>query len=105
MIKPIHSERARWARPRTVGEAIEAYLKHFALDGKLRQQNLLENWERLMGSMVASRTRRLWLDGTVLHVELTSAPLRTQLVQSRTRVIEILQKHAGLEVVTDIAFE
>lgn len=98
------SDKARWAKAKPVGEAIENYLKHFALDGKLRQQRLLDSWQALMGSMVATRTRRLWLEGTVLHVELTSAPLRTQLVQSRTRVLEILQEHAGAETVTEVVF-
>ncbi len=94
----------RYGRPRPLGEAIEAYLKHFALQGKLRQQSLLDSWEQLMGSTVASRTHRLWLDGTVLHIELSSAPLRTQLVQSRTRVLEILQAHAGADAITEVVF-
>ena len=98
------SDRARWARPRPHAAAIENYLSHYALQGKLRQQRLLDDWELLMGSTVATRTRRLWLDGTILHVELTSAPLRTQLVQSSSRVLEILQNHAGKETITKIVF-
>jgi predicted nucleic acid-binding Zn ribbon protein len=99
-----NSDRARWAKPLPLGEVLEKYLNQYALLGKLRQQRLLDSWEAVMGPAVASRTRRLWMDGTVLFVELTSAPLRTQMVQSTSRVLEILQQHAGKEAITEIVF-
>jgi len=98
------SDRNRWARPQPLADVLQAYLQQYALQGRLRQQALLDDWEKLMGSAVTTRTRRLWLDGTVLHVEITSAPLRTQLVQSTSRILEILQKHAGPEAITEVVF-
>jgi DNA-binding transcriptional regulator YbjK len=83
---------------------LEAYLKQYALQGRLQQQRLIDDWESVMGSTVAARTRRIWMEGTVLHIELTSAPLRTQLVQSTARVLEILQQHAGAAAITEIVF-
>ena len=88
----------------TIAEAIREMMETYRLDGKLKEMNVLNSWEKLMGPLISKYTKKLQIENKVLYVHLDSAALRQELSYSKTRIIEMLNQEAGGEVITEIAF-
>ena len=58
----------------------------------------------MMGSAIASRTTRLYVRESTLYIELSSAPLRSELVNAKQKVIQLVNKEVGSEVISDVVF-
>ncbi|WP_187263406.1 DUF721 domain-containing protein [Pontibacter beigongshangensis] len=87
-----------------IGESIQALLKAYKLQGKLSEVNLIQSWGRIMGKPIALKTKELYFKDQKLFVRLDSAPLKHELNMSKSKVIEILNRDAGTEVVKDVVF-
>ena len=88
----------------SVGEALEEMLRVYRLQQPFRETYLTHHWAELVGAGIASRTGRLHVREGVLYVEILSAPLRQELVLAKTKLIELLNRPSGSEVITDIVF-
>ncbi|WP_114777642.1 DUF721 domain-containing protein [Botryobacter ruber] len=87
-----------------IGDSIKALLKAYRLQGKLSEVNIVQNWERLMGKPIALKTKEVYFKDHKLFVRLTSAPLKHELNMSKSKVLELLNREAGEEVVKDVVF-
>ncbi|MCC9165340.1 DUF721 domain-containing protein [Pontibacter harenae] len=94
----------RKADTQPIGESIKALLQAYHLDGKLSEVNIVQSWERIMGKPIAIKTQQLYFKDHKLFVRLTSAPLKHELNMSKSKVIELLNREAGTEVVKDVIF-
>ncbi len=65
---------------------------------------VLNSWEKVMGETVGRRTSRIFLKKSVLFVELSSAPLRQELVLMQPQIIQRINEEVGKEVVDEIKF-
>ncbi|MEZ0606919.1 DUF721 domain-containing protein [Fibrella sp. WM1] len=88
----------------TVKEAFEKLLQVYKLRGRFNETYLEAFWGRMMGQTIASRTTRLYVRDSVLYIELSSAPLRNELVNAKQKVIQLVNKEIGSEVITDVIF-
>ena len=57
-----------------------------------------------MGQAIASRTNRLYVRDRKLHIEISSAPLRNELVNAKQKLIQLVNKDMGSEVIDDVVF-
>jgi len=78
--------------------------KKYGLSGKFSEMRLVGSWERLMGKPIASRTKKIYIKDKILFVQLSSAPLRNELTNSKAKILELLERQAGKGVVSDIRF-
>jgi predicted nucleic acid-binding Zn ribbon protein len=85
-----------------IGQAIQQLLNRYHLKAKFDEANLLSSWERLAGKPVAKRTKKLYIRGKVLFVELESPSMKNDLNLHKGQIIEILQKEFGKDVVKEI---
>jgi predicted nucleic acid-binding Zn ribbon protein len=85
-----------------IGQAIQQLLNRYHLKAKFDEANLLGSWERLAGKPVAKRTKKLYIRGKVLFVELESPSMKNDLNLHKSQIIEILQKEFGKDVVKEI---
>ncbi|MCR9250632.1 MAG: DUF721 domain-containing protein [bacterium] len=88
----------------TVKEAIESMLDSFRLKSKFQQTQLINSWSKIMGEPIARRTSNLYIQDRTLFVTLTSAPLKHELTIGKKKIIEMLQKEFGPEVVDEVIF-
>ncbi len=58
----------------------------------------------MMGPAIATRTKRLYVRDGKLYIELSSAPLRNELVNAKQKLIQLVNRDMGSEVVTDVIF-
>ena len=85
-----------------IGQAIQQLLSRYHIKSKFDEANLLASWERLAGKPVAKRTKKLFIRGKVLFVELESPSMKNDLNLHKAQLIEILQKEFGKDVVKEI---
>ncbi|AQG78210.1 DUF721 domain-containing protein [Spirosoma montaniterrae] len=94
----------RVAGTTTVKDAIGQLLKHYQLQSRFNETYLEAFWGRMMGQAIASRTNRIYVRDRKLHIELTSAPLRSELVNAKQKLIQVINKDMGTDVIDDVVF-
>ncbi|MFS0490876.1 DUF721 domain-containing protein [Leadbetterella byssophila] len=95
---------ARKTQAQSVGEAFEAFLNAYKLRSRYNETYLVAYWEKLMGTSIAQRTEKLYINRGVLFLGISSAPLRQELVLAKSRIIALLNKEMGAEIITDVVF-
>ena len=86
-------------------DAINRLLKAYNLSDKMMQYEILDQWEKVMGKMVAKRTREIYFKNKILHVTLDSSVLREELSMSKTKMIDLLNEKLGEKVIADIVLK
>jgi hypothetical protein len=54
-------------------EVIEKFLKMYRLDRKYQQVEAAKAWEKTMGNYIQSKTKSIYLNGSVLSVKIESS--------------------------------
>lgn len=83
-------------------EAIEAHMESYRLKGKFKQVQLINNWEKLMGKPIATRTTNIYVHKNILFVTVSSAPLKNELNLSKKKIIELFEREMGEGIIDDI---
>jgi predicted nucleic acid-binding Zn ribbon protein len=85
-------------------DAISALLKTYNLKTKFNETYLVAFWEKMMGQTIASRTTQIYVKNKVLFLKIDSSPLRNELLMAKTKLIDLINKDVGEEVVNDVVF-
>ncbi|MDE5629718.1 MAG: DUF721 domain-containing protein [Muribaculaceae bacterium] len=88
--------------PLRLGEVIDQMIKATGLRPQMDRCNVESMWPRIAGKHIAAYTRRVQLDGRMLHVWLTSAALKEELGYIRELLAEQINKAAGSDAVDNI---
>ena len=94
----------RYLQPSPLKEAIERMFAEYDIKEKADKQTVIALWPELMGNTIASRTSKLFFKGNTLYVELTSSPLKQELLMAKEKIIALLNEKAGGPIVEDIVF-
>jgi predicted nucleic acid-binding Zn ribbon protein len=86
----------------TMGEAIRTLLNSYRIESKFDEATLIASWERLVGSPIAKRTKKVFIKDMVLFVEFKSPSMKNDFLLHKSKVLELFQKEFGREVVRDI---
>lgn len=89
---------------KTIGEIVQDYLKKENLDVALDEHRASALWPQIVGQGINRYTVSRWVKDGVMHVQLSSAPLRNELMLNRSRVIATINEALGREVIRDIVF-
>jgi predicted nucleic acid-binding Zn ribbon protein len=73
-------------------------------DSKFNETYLVAFWERMMGKIIASRTKEIYVKNRVLYLRLESSPLRQELFMAKTKLIDLINKDVGESVIDDVIF-
>jgi predicted nucleic acid-binding Zn ribbon protein len=85
-----------------LGEAIRQLLNTYQLTTKFDEATLIASWEKMVGKPIAKRTKKVYIRNKVLFVEFDSSSMKHDFVLHKTKVLELLQKEFGAQVVTEI---
>ncbi len=83
-------------------EAIDSFLKANGLDEVYREKQVLAQWESLVGKPIALRTDYVTIKEKTLYVEMSSSVMRDELFQHKEKLISIINKAAGYEMVNAV---
>lgn len=87
-----------------IGNLIRNFLRQESLDTPLNEQRLIHSWGEIMGNLIASYTKEVYIRNQVLYVHLTSAALRQELMMERESLVRKLNNHMGAAVINHIVF-
>ena len=86
------------------GEVIRFFLRQQGLESPLNEYRLVPAWGDVVGPAMARYTSNLYIKNQTLHVHLTSAVLRQELMMARELLVKNLNRQVGAQVIVDIHF-
>ena len=84
--------------------AFKQFLKEENLEHTFKQKQLIANWEKVMGKTIASRTSKVFFSKKTLFVQLTSAPLKQEMQNSKGDFLKLIETELGPGEVEDVRF-
>ncbi len=92
----------RRTKTRKLNEVINEFLKENKLDSKLKERELISNWEDTTGKMIARATHSIYIKNRTLFVEVRSSVIKNELMMIREGLIQALNKSVDDDVITDL---
>jgi predicted nucleic acid-binding Zn ribbon protein len=92
----------RRSRTISIAEAIKDYIREMNLEDKLREVNLINSWEEIVGKAISSRTSKVYIKDHILYIHLSSSVARNELLMLKEAMKEKLNEKAGKEIIKDI---
>jgi predicted nucleic acid-binding Zn ribbon protein len=95
----------RRSKTQKIGEVIKEYLQESNIDKKLKEIELINSWEKIVGKPVANRTKKITLKEGKLYVYLKSSVVRNELFMMREKLVEEINKRTGEDLVKEIVLK
>lgn len=86
----------------TLKEALEELIKEYRLAPKLKEASVINIWESVTGRAITARTKKIYIREGVLHIYLSSAVVKNELMMLRESLKQQINSKAGEDVVTQI---
>ena len=93
-----------WKGASPFRDALLAFLREEGLETPLLEYRVTQAWPEVMGAAISRYTRQLFVREGKLQVQLTSAPLRQNLMMEHKRIAQKLNAHVGSFVISDVCF-
>lgn len=81
---------------------IDKLIRSYGLESKMQELDVMSEWENIVGKMIARHTKDIQIRNKVLYITLDSAPLKHELLMSKTRIIELVNEKSGKQLVEDV---
>ena len=85
-------------------ELIEKLMKAYRLDGKMKELDIINSWEEMMGKAVATRTKEIYIKNKTLFLVMDSSVMREELSYGKQIIIERINQKAGFQMISNIYF-
>ncbi|MCU0441150.1 MAG: DUF721 domain-containing protein [Bacteroidia bacterium] len=95
-------KKQRQTNEQSLKEVISELFESNHMSSKLKEAQLIQNWETLVGKLIAKNTLKIFIHQRKLHLHLESAALRTELTYSKSKLIEVINTDAGCQLIDDI---
>ncbi len=88
-----------------LSEVLREYIKEMRFDRKLKEVDVVQSWQGLLGNTIARYTRNVYFSKGILFVEINSPIVKNELIMIREEIRSRLNSQAGEEIVTKIVFK
>lgn len=95
----------RRSETQKLGDVLKDYVKALKIDKKLKEVEIVNFWEELVGKIVARRTKDVYIKNKILFVILRSSVVRNELFMIKDELLKRLNEKAGEEILKDIVFK
>lgn len=85
-------------------DALQDMFKSMRMENRYKFALVVELWGKVMGQSVSSRTNRIFVKNNKLFVELSSAPLKNDLILSQSIILKRINEHLGENFLKEIVF-
>ncbi|HMT29853.1 MAG TPA: DUF721 domain-containing protein [Bacteroidia bacterium] len=83
-------------------EVIDQLIDSYRIRGKMNEVRVRNIWEQLMGPAIANRTESITIRETSLHIKVSSAPLREELMFQREKIKDLMNKELGGKYIAEV---
>lgn len=87
-----------------ISELILRYLREEGLETPLNQYRIVSLWGNVVGEKFLNLTEDIYIKNQTLYVKLSSSVARSELLMSKNKLIEELNKRVKAQVLYDIVF-
>jgi len=88
--------------PETLGSVLQQYLVAIGADKRVKEIRVTQEWDKIVGPMIARSTDDISLKDGVLTVKFRSAIIRNEISMRKTSLQKLLNDAVGGEVVKEI---
>ena len=88
--------------PQSLDVILAQWIRENDLEKPLLEHRVVEQWEQILGKMIARYSRDIEVKDGLLRVRITNAALRQELFEQRFRLIKKLNDAVGGEAIKDI---
>lgn len=85
-------------------DAIEDMMELYKLRAKFNETYIISYWEQIMGSVISSRTTEIYIKDFKLFIQLDSSPLRNELLLAKNKIVSMINKEVGQDIIDDVIF-
>jgi predicted nucleic acid-binding Zn ribbon protein len=90
--------------PESLGGVLQNLLRNLGLEKRIKEQELILNWDKIVGEKIAEKTKPFKIEGNKFFVRVESPSWRTELFYLKKDIIEKLNHSVKKEIVKDIIF-
>ncbi|MCH5169094.1 MAG: DUF721 domain-containing protein [Prevotellaceae bacterium] len=91
-----------YTKAKPLRDVLLAYLRAEGIETPLLEYRITQAWSKVMGETINRYTRQIYVKGGQLHVQLTSAPLRQNLLMEHRHIAQKLNDYVGAYVISDV---
>ena len=95
----------RRSNTQSLSDVIKEYIEQNRIDGKLKEVDVVNSWEELLGKTIASYTKNIYIRNKILYVEVSSSVVKNELFMMREEICRRLNENAGRDVISKIIFK
>jgi predicted nucleic acid-binding Zn ribbon protein len=95
----------RRSNTQSLSEVLREYIEQNRMHRKLKEVDVVEGWEKLLGKTIAHYTRNIYIRKRILFVEISSAVVKNELFMMREEIRRRINENAGEEIVEKIIFK
>lgn len=88
----------------SISQVLDDYVKSLNLENGLHETRLLNAFPEIVGPGISAHIRNLTVRNGILYISLDSSVIRNELLMMRQSLINLLNKKAGKDILTDIVF-
>ena len=95
----------RRSNTQSLGEVMKEFIKANRIERKLKEVDVVQSWEKLLGKTIASYTRNIYIRKKILFVEISSSVVKNELFMMREEIKRKINEKEGEEIVKTIIFK
>ena len=95
----------RRSNTQSLSDVLRDYVKGSSIEHKLKEVDVVQSWEELLGKTIANYTKSVTLKSKILFVEISSSVVKNELFMMREEIRRKLNERAGEEMVSKIIFK
>jgi len=81
---------------------LKDYMRMHRMEHKLDEYCIKGDWNKIVGNTVAKYTKDVKLIGNVLFIYTLSAPMKVNLLYAKEDIINLVNKHLGKDLITNV---
>lgn len=85
-----------------ISEVIQDFLKETGLESRLKEVELINSWEEIVGTMISRRTKKIEIKNGKMTIYLQSSVVKNELMMLRESLRNSLNEKAGEEIINEI---
>jgi predicted nucleic acid-binding Zn ribbon protein len=90
---------------RKLRDILNDFLRENKLDARLKERQVIESWEELMGRTIFRATKKIYIKEGKLFVVISSSVVRNELHMLKHEIVRKLNERAGEEIVTELVLK
>ena len=88
--------------PQSISKVLDEILESKSLRTGIIHERINELWQEIMGANITHYTEKIILKGNTLFVSLNSPALRVELSYGKEKIIKMMNKELGSEIIKKI---